>query len=93
VYVQGFVSSGGQRKALVVNKTPNEQAVTLAGAGGEPRRVRFECVIIHEILFVAGGTLLYIDESTGFGPAQPLKLPADTWTLAPYAVGMLLLPA
>jgi len=41
----------------------------------------------------AGGQWAYIDESTGFGPAAIATLQADTWTLAPFALGVLRLAA
>ena len=37
----------------------------------------------------AGKVFLYIDESTAYGPAQPLTLASDTWELAPFAAGLL----
>jgi len=36
-----------------------------------------------------GATWLYIDESTAFGPAATTTLAADTFTLAPYSLGLL----
>jgi hypothetical protein len=41
----------------------------------------------------AGGQWAYVDESTGFGPAAIATLQADTWTLAPFALGVLRLAA
>ena len=35
-----------------------------------------------------GGSWLYIDESTALGPAQTTAIASDTWTLAPYALGI-----
>ncbi len=35
-----------------------------------------------------GGSWLYIDESTAYGPAATTTLTADTWTLAPYGLGI-----
>ena len=37
----------------------------------------------------SGATWQFIDESTAYGPAQSVTLPADTWTLAPFALGLL----
>jgi hypothetical protein len=37
----------------------------------------------------AGGAWSYVDESTGFGPYGETTLGADTWQLAPYALGVL----
>ena len=37
----------------------------------------------------AGAQWLYIDESTTYGPAASTTLSADTWLMAPYAVGVL----
>ena len=35
-----------------------------------------------------GGSWQYIDESTAYGPAATTTLAADTWTLAPYGLGI-----
>ena len=40
----------------------------------------------------AGALWSAIDESSGFGPAANSTLAADSWTLAPFALGMLTLP-
>ena len=40
-----------------------------------------------------GGTGTYIDESTAYGPAVTAPITADTWTLAPYATGIVRLKA
>ena len=40
-----------------------------------------------------GGDWQYIDESTAYGPAVHTTLPADTWSLAPFALGVLRLAA
>ena len=37
----------------------------------------------------AGGAWSYVDESTGFGPYGETTLGADTWQLAPFALGVL----
>lgn len=39
----------------------------------------------------AGGSWAYVDESTGFGPWATETLPSDTFTLSPYAAGILTL--
>jgi hypothetical protein len=41
----------------------------------------------------AGGRWLFVDESTAYGPAASTTLSADTWTLAPFAAGILRLAA
>ncbi len=69
VFAQAY--SGAARRVLVINKTPDPQGVTLAGA--------------------TGAAWAYVDESTGFGPYAETTLSADTWTLAPYAVGFVTL--
>ena len=40
-----------------------------------------------------GGSWLYIDESTAFGPAVSVAVSSDTLELAPYALGLLRMPA
>jgi hypothetical protein len=40
-----------------------------------------------------GGSIAYVDESTGFGPAQTAALDSDTVTLQPFAVAVVTLPA
>ena len=42
---------------------------------------------------VARGVWSYIDESTTYGPAAATTLGADSWTLAPFALGILRLAA
>lgn len=41
----------------------------------------------------AGGQWIYVDSSTGFAPAVNATLAADSWSLAPFALGVLTLPA
>ena len=41
----------------------------------------------------SGGDWQYIDESTAYGPAVHTTLAADTWSLAPFALGVLRLAA
>lgn len=41
----------------------------------------------------AGGTVAYVDASTGDGPYATASVDADTWTLAPWAVAVVTLPA
>ena len=41
----------------------------------------------------AGASWTYIDESTAFGPAVKTTIAADSWTLAPFALGVLRLAA
>jgi hypothetical protein len=36
-----------------------------------------------------GATWAYLDESAAYGPAQTATLAADTWLLAPFALGVL----
>ena len=36
-----------------------------------------------------GGSWTYIDESTAYGEAATTTLSSDSWTLAPYALGLL----
>ena len=40
----------------------------------------------------SGGSFAYIDESTAYGPAVTTVLASDTWTLAPFALGLLRMP-
>lgn len=37
----------------------------------------------------AGGAWRYVDESTAFGPPPTATVASDTFTLAPFAVGVL----
>jgi hypothetical protein len=39
-----------------------------------------------------GGTFVYVDETTAFGPPQSITIPADTWSLNPYASGFVIMP-
>jgi len=39
----------------------------------------------------SGGQWSFVDESTGFGPYATETLSSDTWELAPYAAGVLIL--
>ena len=45
----------------------------------------------HDVTFAgaAGGAWHYIDESSGYGPAAKTTLASDTWTLAPFSLGVL----
>ena len=86
------VGGGGQ---IVGGSNVYAQAfVEAAGSGGrkvlvvnknsQPQRV--------SLAGATGGAWKYLDESTGFGPAATVTLAADTWELAPFALGLLRLP-
>ena len=88
--VQVTCSSGGGHQ-VVATPVYAQAYVEAAGSGarkallvntrGSPQDVTFPGA--------AGGQWAYVDESTGFGPAATVTLQADTWTLQPFALGVL----
>ena len=63
----------------------------LEGDGGKKVIVVNKGNTPQDVTYVGatGGAWMYIDESTGFGPAVTTTLAADTWTLAPFGLGIL----
>ena len=51
--------------------------------------------VSHDVTLAgaAGGAWAFVDESTAYSPAANFTLASDTWTLAPFAVGVLRLAA
>lgn len=66
----------------------------LEAAGGKKVLIVNKGNTAQSITFVGatGGSWTYIDESTAYGPAATIAVPADTWTIAPYGLGILRLP-
>jgi hypothetical protein len=88
--VEATCSSGGG--AQVSGAAVYAQAfVEAAGTGARKMLVVNKEAVAHNVTFpgASGGAWSYIDESTAFGPATTTTLDADTWTLAPYALGVL----
>ena len=55
--------------------------ILVVNKGSTPTRVTY--------LGASGKSWTFIDESTAYGPAQTVALSSDTWTLAPFALGIL----
>ena len=67
---QGFLSPGGAKTLLLLNKDGEPRGVTVPGA--------------------TGATLLTVDLATGYGPPRQEVLATDTWTMAKFAVSVVL---
>ena len=88
-YVQAACSAGGGSQpsaaagvyAQAFVQADGGRKVLIVNRGSAPAGVA--------LAGAAGKTWLYIDESTGFGPAQSTVLAGDSWTLAPFAAGLL----
>ena len=92
--VQATCSSGGggqvapagvYAQAFVESAGSGARKVLVGNKGATPQSVT--------LAGAAGATFNFIDESTAFGPAATMTLASDTWTLAPYAVGVVRLAA
>ena len=87
-YVQASCSTGGGSQttpsgvyAQAFVEAQGGRKVLIVNKGAAPASVT--------LAGAAGKTWLRVDESTGYGPAQGVVLGADTWTLAPFAAGLL----
>ena len=92
--VQAACSSGGG--AQVLPPTVFAQAfVEKAGFGARKVLVVNTDAVAHDVTLTgaAGGAWAFVDESTQYGPAARTTLAADTWTLSPFAMGVLRLAA
>ena len=92
--VEATCSSGGG--AQVGSSGVYAQAfVEAAGTGARKVLVVNKESVPHNVSLAgaAGGIWLYIDESTANNPAASATLSADSWTLAPFAAGILRLAA
>lgn len=93
--VQATCSTGGGGQVLP--STVFAQAyVENGGAPGAPRKVLIVSKS-HEAQSVTvtgatGGSWLYVDESTAFGPPVSVPVTSDSFTLAPYGLGLLRMP-
>ena len=92
--VQAACSAGGGAQV----KPPAVFAqgfVERAGAGGRKVLIVNTDAVSHDVTLAgaAGGAWAFVDESTAYGPAANVTLASDTWTLAPFAVGVLRLAA
>lgn len=69
--------------------------VEAAGAGARKVLVVNKEAVPHAVSLAgaAGARWTYVDESTAFGPAASATLGSDTWTLAPFAAGVVRLAA
>lgn len=88
-------SSGGYQPASASAPVYAQAFVEKAGLGARKvllvnTRASAQAVTVPG---ATGGTWRYVDESTGFGPPASAPWAADTLTLAPFALGVLRLPA
>ena len=88
--VQATCSSGGGSQVLPA-AVYAQAFVEVAGTGARKLLIGNKAAAAQNVTLAgaAGGTLRYIDESTAFGPAASIALASDTFTLAPFSVGVL----
>ena len=90
--VEATCSTGGGAQLNSTNGVYAQGFVESAGSGGAKK-----VLVVNKgsspadvtLAGATGGSWQYIDESTAYGPAATATLAADTWTLAPYALGLL----
>ena len=81
----GAQSLGGQVAAQALVEASGARKVLVINKAHTPQSVT--------LAGATGGVWTYIDESTALGPAQAVTLAADTWMLAPFALGIVRLAA
>ena len=88
--VQATCSSGGGGQVLA-GPVYAQAFAEAAGAGARKILIVNKDSTAQNATLVgaAGGTWTYVDESTSYGPAASTTLTADTFQLAPYALGVL----
>jgi hypothetical protein len=94
--VQATCSSGGGGQVMGVGGGVFAQAfVESAGSGARKVLVVNKSPAVANVTVAGalGGAWSYIDESTAYGAAVTVTLASDAWLLAPYALGLLRLPA
>ena len=95
--VQATCSAGGGAQAGGAAASPvyAQGFVEAAGTGARKLLVVNKTPLpqIIEIVGATGGSWRYVDESTAFGPPVKVAVASDTWTLAPYAMGVVRMPA
>ena len=92
--VEATCSTGGG--AQVTGAAVYAQAfVEAAGTGARKILIVNKQAVSHNVTYAgaSGGAWTFIDESTAFGPAATTTLAADSWTLAPFGLGILRLAA
>jgi len=89
--VEATCSVGGGAQESNSNGVYAQGFVERAGTGTKKVLVLnpTELPLAVGLVGATGGTWSYVDLSTGFGPYATTTLSADTWTLAPYAAGVL----
>ena len=94
--VEATCSTGGGAQGGAASSDVYAQAfVEAAGAGARKVLVVNKSPEWRSVTLAgaAGGAWAVVDESTAYGPAAVSTLAADTFNLAPYAAGVLRLPA
>ena len=95
--VQATCSAGGGAQAGGTAASPvyAQGFVEAAGTGARKFLVVNKSPLPQdvEIAGATGGSWRYVDESTAFGPPVKVAVAEDTWTLAPYAMGVVRMPA
>jgi hypothetical protein len=88
--VEATCSTGGGAQTQSVGSSVYAQAYVEAG-GARKVLVVNKAASSQAVTLAgaAGGSWSYVDESTGFGPYGETTLGADTWQLAPFALGVL----
>lgn len=89
--VQAACSVGGGEQTGLPTAVFAQAFVEDAGTGARKILIVNKAAVAQrvELSGATGGAWTFLDESAGFGPAQTTTLPADTWTLAPFTVGVL----
>ena len=88
--VQATCSTGGGGQ-VVAGAVYAQAFVEAAGTGARKVLVVNKANTPQNVTVpgAAGGAWSFVDESTAFGPAAATTLAADTWQLAPFALGVL----
>ena len=89
--VEATCSVGGGAQLNSTQGVYAQAFVESAGSGGKKVLVVNKGASTASVTLAgaSGGAWQYIDESTAYGPAAITTLASDTWTLAPYALGLL----
>jgi hypothetical protein len=89
--VEATCSTGGGAQLNATNGIFAQAFVESAGTGGKKILIVNKGSSPADVNFAGatGGSWTFIDESSAYGPANATTLAADTWTLAPYALGLL----
>ena len=89
--VQASCSAGGGGQTWQATAVFAQAFVEDAGAGARKVLVVNKAALPQSVTLAGakGASWTVLDESAGMGPAQTTTLAADTWALAPFAVGVL----